>query len=122
MAQNILFINFSHYELTPIDCEEDSYVRRFHSEISLNDPTNGKEIKQVVDKALSGVGKTIIDALTNGYEVIIALPGASMVAAAVTAGYFKMTNQLPTVIAATKTSKGYLYKLREDRLLNLKAE
>ena len=117
--RKILFLNFGHHTMTPISAPEDVYLRRLPVRITLNDPSDGNEVYIKARDAVLKISGHLRDAVRDDEEIIVALPGASMIATAVVIAISAVLKYNPIVVTGTKISGGYVYSLNEDRLVDL---
>ncbi len=102
----ILFLNFGH-QATPHVSPEGVEVRRVDCPVpNLRDPSDPKEIAEVALALVRGQAAELRSALQNGERIVIGLPGASGVAAAVVAALTGLLGFMPCTLVATRTEAG----------------
>ena len=107
----ILFLNFGH-AATPHVAPEGTEVRRIDCPVpNLRDPSDPVEVGQVAMALVRGQADHLRSALQNGERIVVALPGASGVAAAVVAALQGLLGFMPWTLVATRTEAGFVYDL-----------
>jgi hypothetical protein len=107
----VLFLNLGH-QATPHVSPEGTEVRRVDCPVAnLRDPSDPGEIAEVALALVRGQAEALRSALQNGERIVVALPGASGVAAGVVAALTGLLGFMPAVLVATRTEAGFVYDL-----------
>jgi hypothetical protein len=107
----VLFLNLGH-SATPHVSPEGVEVHRVDCPVpNLRDPSDAVEIAEVALALVRGQAAQLRSALQNGERIVVALPGASGVAAAVVAVLTGLLGFMPAVLVATRTEAGFVYDL-----------
>jgi hypothetical protein len=107
----VFFLNLGH-QATPHVSPEGTEVRRVDCPVAnLRDPSDPGEIAEVALALVRGQADHLRSALQNGERIVVALPGASGVAAAVVAALTGLLGFMPAVLVATRTEAGFVYDL-----------
>jgi len=107
----ILFLNLGH-AATPYVAPEGTEVRRVDCPVpNLRDPSDPVEVGQVALALVRGQAAELRSALQNEERIVIGLPGASGVAAAVVAALTGLLGFMPSTLVATRTEAGFVYDL-----------
>jgi hypothetical protein len=107
----VLFLNLGHSATTHVS-PEGLEVHRVDCPVpNLRDPSDPKEVAEVALALVRGQAEALRSALQNGERIVVALPGASGVAAAVVATLTGLLGFMPAVLVATRTEAGFVYDL-----------
>jgi hypothetical protein len=107
----VFFLNLGHVA-TPHVAPQGTEVRRIDCPVpNLRDPSDPVEVGQVALALVRGQAEALRSALQNGERIVVALPGASGVAAAVVATLTGLLGFMPAVLVATRTEAGFVYDL-----------
>jgi hypothetical protein len=107
----ILFLNLGHAATSHV-VPEGTEVRRIDCPVpNLRDPSDPVEVGQVALALVRGQAAELRSALQNGERIVIGLPGASGVAAAVVAALTGLLGFMPCTLVATRTEAGFVYDL-----------
>jgi hypothetical protein len=107
----VFFLNLGH-AATPHVAPEGTEVRRADCPVpNLRDPSDPVEVGQVALALVRGQAAELRSALQNGERIVVALPGASGVAAAVVAALTGLLGFMPRTLVATRTEAGFVYDL-----------
>jgi hypothetical protein len=107
----VLFLNLGH-QATPHVSPEGTEVRRVDCPVAnLRDPSDPGEIAEVALALVRGQAEALRSALQNGERIVVALPGASGVAAGVVAALTGLLGFMPCTLVATRTEAGFVYDL-----------
>ena len=108
----VLFLNLGH-QATPHASPEGVEVHRVDCPVpNLRDPSDPVEVAEVALALVRGQADHLRSALQNGERIVVALPGASGVAAAVVAALTGLLGFLPSILVATRTEAGgFVYDL-----------
>jgi hypothetical protein len=102
----VFFLNLGH-AATPHVAPEGTEVRRIDCPVpNLRDPSDPVEVGQVALALVRGQAEALRSALQNGERIVVALPGASGVAAAVIAALQGLLGFMPYTLMATRTGDG----------------
>jgi hypothetical protein len=113
----VLFLNLGH-QATPHRSPEGVEVHRVDCPVgNLRDPSDPVEVAEVALALVRGQAAALRSALQNGELIVIGLPGASGVAAAVVAALTGLLGFMPPSLVATRTEAGFVYDL--TKVLNL---
>jgi hypothetical protein len=107
----VLFLNLGH-QATPHRAPEGVEVHRVDCPVAnLRDPSDPGEIAEVALALVRGQADHLRSALQNGERIVVALPGASGVAAGVVAALTGLLGFMPCTLVATRTEAGFVYDL-----------
>ena len=107
----IFFLNFGH-GATPHVAPARVEVRRVDVPVAnLQDPSDPVEVAHVALALVRDQAEALRFALQNGEQIVVGLPGASGVAAAVVAALTGLLGFMPRTLVATRTEAGFVYDL-----------
>ena len=107
----VFFLNLGHQATSHVS-PEGAEVRRVDCPVgNLRDPSDPMEVAEVALALVRGQAAELRSALQNGERIVIGLPGASGVAAAVVAALTGLLGFMPAVLVATRTEAGFVYDL-----------
>lgn len=111
----IYFLNFGHAS-TPLEGQEE--VRRLDLSVqNLPDPSDPAGVLEAARTLVRSAGEFLREARTDNHSVVVALPGSSLVAAALIGLLAGMLGFMPSVVVGTKTSEGFVYRLSRKLVL-----
>lgn len=110
--KKIFFLNFGHAS-TPLAGDEGLEVVRINNSVpNLKDPSDPKEVGEVVQSLIQGAGEELRRAVNDGETVVIGLPGASSVAVTIVAVTQGLLGYFPKTLAGSKKETGsFVYDL-----------
>ncbi len=107
--KKVLFINFGHAS-TPVEATGVD-VDRIDIVVQLADPSDPQEITQKAIELATGVAGKIAEASRDGKIVVVGLPGASGIAAALVLALQGLLGYAPLAVVGTRRNGGFVYDL-----------
>lgn len=117
--RNVLFLNLTRHSLTPTSTPKDMFVKRIDEYAPLDDPSDAVQVWDTAQELIVKVEDELKDALSKELEIIVALPGTSLLAATLAVGLWTRANTRINLVTATKTREGYVFNLGADKLISL---
>lgn len=118
MRTAVLFINFTQHIKTPVYAPTDTYVKRLDISESIHNPGDADEVDQLADAMWKKAEHHVSQAIIGGDSIIVALPGTTLMAAAMTARIQEIEPSVG-VITATRNGEEYVFDLSPSRILLL---
>jgi len=116
--RNVLFLNLTKHDKTATNADGDLYVKRVDKYIPVSDPSDALEVWQVAYQTISEVTSHIEAAIKSDHEILVALPGTSLLAATLAVGLWTSSNSRISLVTATKTREGYCFNLKADKIIS----
>lgn len=115
--RNVLFLNLTRHEKTAVVSSPDMYVKRVNSFISVNDHSQADDVWEVANQMVNNVKADIEEAIEKEHEILVALPGTSLLAATLAVGLWTLSNYRMGLVTATKTKEGFIFNLSAEKVI-----
>jgi len=118
--KTIVFVNLSSFVDTPMRTPESTYVRRMDISTPLENPGDPKEVREVVLKLWKDISPELNKAVEGGDDIVIALPGSTLMSAAISSIADRSLQAKVGFITATREGDSqYVFDLNPSRILRL---
>ena len=118
--RNVLFLNLTRHEKTAVSSSPDMYVKRINAYFQVNDHSDAGEVFSVANEMIKQVETDIKEAITKDHEILVALPGTSLLAATLAVGLWTLSNYQIGLVTATKTKEGFIFNLSPEKIIVFK--
>ena len=114
--RTILFVNFTPYKNTPVYAPLDSYIKRVDITESVTNPGDPVEVENIAVELWREAMDHIRTAAEGGDQIIFALPGTTLMAAALVIRAYEVHSTVG-IITATRDGEEYAFDLNTSRVL-----
>lgn len=115
----IVFVNLSSFADTPMRTPDNAYVRRLDISTPLENPGNPEEVTTTVSTLWEAISGELIKAVEGGDQIVIALPGSTLMSAAISSIACKTLPMKVGFITATREGDSYVFDLNPARILSI---
>ena len=116
----IVFVNLSSFTDTPMRTPESTYVRRIDISTPLENPGNPVEVIEVVYALWAKIAPELKTAVEGGDDIVIALPGSTLMSAAISSvANNSLTTKVGFITATREGENQYVFDLSPSRILRL---